>query len=135
MNVVNTVFEAPASGANVGTGVEAPAAVINSDVSNIWSDDDDGIISCEEDDDIEVHGDNDSVAIHTTSAVGVDANHASPPDVHSRGFTVEQYCETKLLKILNDKQVPHGTYKEILEWSSEAKRMKYSFEPTRQFRK
>ena len=47
------------------------------------------------------------------------------------GFTVEQYCETRLLKILNDRQVPHNTYKEILEWSRDAKRMKYSFEPTR----
>ena len=52
-------------------------------------------------------------------------------NVEKLGFTVNQYCETELLKILNDKHVPHGIYQDVLEWSRRAKRMKYSFEPTR----
>lgn len=47
------------------------------------------------------------------------------------GFTINQYCETELLKILNDNHVPHGVYKEVLEWAHRAKRMKYAFQPTR----
>jgi hypothetical protein len=46
-------------------------------------------------------------------------------------FTVEQFTETKLLKILNDAAAPHFLYQNILNWASEAKRNKYSFCPTR----
>ena len=109
------------------TIVEAPEEVINSDISIIWSEDDDGSI-LEEDENNEDE-ENNSVAIDTHHLVG--ANPIPHPDMDRLGFTVEQYCETRLLKILNDKQVPHSTYKEILEWSRDAKRMKYSFEPTR----
>ena len=115
---------------NAVTVVEAPASFVNSDISNIWSDDDEGSI-LEEGEDNDANGENDSVAIDTPAPVCVDANCMPHPDVRRHGFTVEQYCETRLLKILNDKQVPHSTYKEILEWSRDAKRMKYSFEPTR----
>jgi hypothetical protein len=47
-------------------------------------------------------------------------------------YTVEQFTETKLLKILNDAAVPHVLYQDILSWASEAKRNKYSFCPTHQ---
>ena len=80
-----------------------------------------------------VHSDNDS-----TIAFNQDESHASSlndenkfenvlDDVHWQpadvidasklGFTVNQCCETELLKILNDKHVPHGIYQDVLEWS------------------
>ena len=85
----------------------------------------------EEGEDNDTNGENDSVAIDTPAPVCVDANRMPHPDVHRHGFMVEQYYKTRLLKFLNNKQVPHSTYKDILEWSHDAKRMKYSFEPTR----
>ena len=51
-------------------------------------------------------------------------------DSKKMGFSIDQYCETELLKILNDKQAPHGMYQQVLEWSCRAKRMRYSFEPS-----
>ncbi len=109
---------------NAHTVVEAPDSVVNSDISNIWSDDDTNSSILGADDSVS----NDSGAVGSDESD--DANILPPPDVRRHGFTVEQYCETRLLKILNDKQVPHSTYNEILEWSRDAKRMKYSFEPT-----
>ena len=52
------------------------------------------------------------------------------PDFEKIGFSRDQYIETELLKILNDNQVPHGMYQDVIEWSTRAKRMKYSFEPS-----
>ena len=51
-------------------------------------------------------------------------------DTSELGFTVNQCCETELLKILNDKHVPHGIYQDVLEWSQRSKRMNHSFEST-----
>ena len=56
---------------------------------------------------------------------------AAMPKESSHGFTIDQYCETDLAKLLNDKHVPHGLYQDVLEWAHKAKRMKYSFEPKR----
>ena len=53
------------------------------------------------------------------------------PKESSYGFTIDQYCETDLAKLLNDKHVPHGLYQDVLEWAHKAKRMKYSFKPKR----
>ena len=77
------------------TIVEAPEEVINSDISIIWSEDDDGSI-LEEDENNEDE-ENNSVAIDTDHPVG--ANPIPHPDMDRLGFTVEQYCETRLLKI------------------------------------
>eukprot|EP00546_Thalassionema_frauenfeldii_P003957 CAMPEP_0178923108 /NCGR_PEP_ID=MMETSP0786-20121207/16534_1 /TAXON_ID=186022 /ORGANISM="Thalassionema frauenfeldii, Strain CCMP 1798" /LENGTH=266 /DNA_ID=CAMNT_0020597563 /DNA_START=97 /DNA_END=897 /DNA_ORIENTATION=+ len=60
-----------------------------------------------------------------------DISSVAMPKVSSHGFTVDQYCETDLAKLLNDKHVPHGLYQDILQWACRAKRMKYSFEPKR----
>ena len=60
-----------------------------------------------------------------------DISSVAMPKVSSHGFTVDQYCETDLAKLLNDKHVPHGLYQDILQWACKAKRMKYSFEPKR----
>ena len=105
----------------------------NSDLSIVWSDegsDDDEINSNDE-----LEEDNVNEEINLNSPVS--SHNAGGPttidiqDIGQLGFTVNQYCETKLLKILNDKQVPHGLYKDVLEWSRDAKRMKYEYEPTR----
>lgn len=105
----------------------------NSDLSIVWSDegsDDDEINSNDE-----LEEDNVNEEINLNSPVS--SHNAGGPttidiqDIGQLGFTVNQYCETKLLKILNDKQVPHGLYKDVLEWSHDAKRMKYEYEPTR----
>ena len=39
----------------------------------------------------------------------------STPVASSHGFTVDQFCETDLLKILNDRQAPHGMCQETLD--------------------
>ena len=52
----------------------------------------------------------------------------------THGFTVDEYCETDLAKLLNDKHVPHGLCQDVLEWARKAKRMKHSFEPKRETR-
>jgi hypothetical protein len=100
--------------------------------SDVWSDDD--VLNCnasisEEDEIIAERDYNDVVAVPAASKIG------DHQEISRLGFTVDQHCETKLLKILNDKKVPHSTYPEILEWCREAKKMKYSFEPRRTQRK
>ena len=99
-----------------------------SDLSLVHSEDDSTVNSIQEDES------------HASSLNDEDVQEVVSDDVHpgaeiidagKLGFTVNQYCETELLKILNDKHVPHGIYQDVLEWSRRAKRMKYSFEPAR----
>lgn len=71
-----------------------------------------------------------SYASHCTNATSNGLTAVMPKE-SSHGFTVDQYCETDLAKLLNDKHVPHGLYQEVLEWAHKAKRLKYSFEPKR----
>jgi hypothetical protein len=49
--------------------------------------------------------------------------------------TVNDYVETKLLKILEDANVPHFLYQDALNWGSEAKARGYTFESERTIRK
>jgi hypothetical protein len=49
--------------------------------------------------------------------------------------TVNVYVETKLLKILEDANVPHFLYQKVLNWGSKAKARGYAFEPERTIRK
>ena len=65
------------------------------------------------------------------SDVASDCSDVPVPKESSHGFTIDQYCETDLAKLLNDKQVPHGLYQDVLQWAHKAKRMKYSFKPKR----
>ena len=105
----------------------------NSDLSIVWSDD--GSDDDESNSNVESQEENVNEKINLNSFVS--SNNAGSPtvmdiqDIGQLGFTVNQYCETKLLKILNDKQVPHSLYKDVLEWSRDAKRMKYAYDPTR----
>jgi hypothetical protein len=41
--------------------------------------------------------------------------------------TVDDHAEIKLLKILEDVNVPHYLFKDILEWAAETKARGYSF--------
>ena len=43
--------------------------------------------------------------------------------------TVSDFVETKLLKILEDANVPHFVYQDILNWGCDAKASGYKFEP------
>jgi hypothetical protein len=43
--------------------------------------------------------------------------------------TVNNYVETKLLKILEDANIPHFLYQDVLNWGYEAKARGYTFEP------
>jgi hypothetical protein len=43
--------------------------------------------------------------------------------------TVNDYVETKLLKMLEDANVPHFLYQAVLNWGSEAKARGCTFEP------
>ena len=81
------------------------------------------------DGDMEPH-DTQSNSAHCTDEASNDSPAAMPKE-SSHGFTVDQYCETDLAKLLNDKHVPHGLYQDVLQWARKAKRMKYSFEPKR----
>jgi hypothetical protein len=45
--------------------------------------------------------------------------------------TINDFVETKLLKILEDASVPHFLYEDILNWGCDAKSSGYGFEPTR----
>ena len=117
--------------------VETAVEVVNSDLSIIWSDEEDDAVQLNdsvsegEENNPDEGNVGESIAEHHDVASANPVFFSDTTGTAGLGFTVEQYCETKLLKILNDKQVPHGTYKEILDWSRDAKRMKYSFEPTR----
>ena len=44
-------------------------------------------------------------------------------------YTVSNYAETKLLKMLDDANAPHFLYNDILEWASDIKAKGYPFEP------
>jgi hypothetical protein len=48
---------------------------------------------------------------------------------HQAGVThtVEDHAKTKLLKILDDANVPHYLFMDILEWYADAKARGYSF--------
>ena len=74
---------------------------------------------------------NQSNASCLTDGTSIGCSLAVMPKLSSHGFTIDQYCETDLAKLLNDKHVPHGLYQDILEWAHRAKRMKYSFQPKR----
>lgn len=67
---------------------------------------------------------------HSSDMTSVCSNIDMPKE-SSLGFTIDQYCETDLAKLLNDKHVPHGLYQDVLQWAHKAKRMRYSFEPKR----
>jgi hypothetical protein len=54
---------------------------------------------------------------------------------HGVNHTVNNYVETKLLKILEDANVPHFLYQDVFNWGSEAKARGYNFEPERTTRK
>ena len=100
--------------------------------SDVWSDDD--ALNCndsssKEDETIAKRDHNDVVAVSGASTI------VDHQEISRLGFTVDQHCETKLLKILNDKKVPHSTHQEILEWGCEANKIKHSFEPSRTQRK
>jgi hypothetical protein len=43
--------------------------------------------------------------------------------------TINDFVETKLLKILEDANVPHFLYQDILNWGCDAKSRGYGFEP------
>jgi hypothetical protein len=45
--------------------------------------------------------------------------------------TINNFVETKLLKILEDANVPHFLYQDILNWGCDAKSSGYGFEPAR----
>ena len=45
--------------------------------------------------------------------------------------TVDEYAEIKLLKMMNDGNVPHYLFKDVLEWAANSKQRGYSFQPTR----
>ena len=49
-------------------------------------------------------------------------------------YTNEQLQETKLLKILNDANVPHFLFKQLTNWASEASESGYDFHPGRMSR-
>ena len=49
--------------------------------------------------------------------------------------TVSDFVETKLLKILEDANVPHFVYQDILNWGCDANASGYKFEPERTTRK
>jgi hypothetical protein len=49
--------------------------------------------------------------------------------------TVSNFVKTKLLKILEDANVPHFVYQDILNWGCDAKASGYKFEPERTTRK
>jgi hypothetical protein len=48
--------------------------------------------------------------------------------------TVDDHAEIKLLKILDDVNVPHYLFKDILDWSADAKACGYAFRPNRRSR-
>jgi hypothetical protein len=48
--------------------------------------------------------------------------------------TVDDHAELKLIKILDDTNVPHYLFKDILDWSADAKARGYAFHPTRRSR-
>jgi hypothetical protein len=54
---------------------------------------------------------------------------------HGVNHTVNDYVETKLLKILEDANVLHFLYQDVLNWGSKAKARGYTFEPERTTRK
>ena len=45
--------------------------------------------------------------------------------------TVDEYAEIQLLKMMNDGNVPHYLFKDVLEWAADSKRRGYLFQPTR----
>ena len=103
--------------------------VKNDDSLTAWSDDDEIDIDGQlEEEDVNEEGDHNQLVL--LCDLGPPSPIIDSKDVGQLGFTVAQFCETKLLKLLNDKQVPHSLYKDVLEWSCNAKRLKYSFEPT-----
>jgi hypothetical protein len=76
-------------------------------------------------------------AAETEMDVGQCLDTGSFTNVHAvasqRGVnhTINDFVETKLLKILEDANVPHFLYQEILNWGCDAKSSGYGFEPTR----
>jgi hypothetical protein len=54
---------------------------------------------------------------------------------HGVQRTVSDFVETKLLKILEDANVPHFVYQDILNWGCDAKASGYKFELERTTRK
>jgi hypothetical protein len=48
--------------------------------------------------------------------------------------TINDFVETKLLKISEDDNVPHFLYQDILNWGCDAKSSGYGFEPARTMR-
>jgi hypothetical protein len=50
---------------------------------------------------------------------------------HGVSLTINDFVETKLLKILEDANVPHFLYQDILNWGCDAKSSGYGFEPAR----
>ena len=49
-------------------------------------------------------------------------------------FTPTQLAETKLLKILNDCNAPHGLYNQVMHWLSFCRRIGYNFEASTEHR-
>jgi hypothetical protein len=54
---------------------------------------------------------------------------------HGVQHTVSDFVETKLLKILEDTNVPHFVYQDILNWGCDTKASGYKLEPERTTRK
>ena len=53
------------------------------------------------------------------------------PTTLTKPHTTAQFHETKLLHILDTAGVPHGLYKQILDWAKAAKQDNYNFLPER----
>ena len=109
--------------------VNQSTCVKNDDSLTAWSDDDEIDIDGQlEEEDINEEGDHNQLVL--SHALGTPSPIIDSKDVGQLGFTVAQFCEIKLLKLLNDEQVPQSLHKDVLEWSRNAKRLKCSFEPT-----
>ena len=106
-----------------------PPKVLEMPQNNFTFSSNDSNCSMITEDDTEPH-DAQSNSSHFTDKTSNDKPVAMPKK-SSYGFTIDQYCETDLAKLLNNKHVPHGLYQDVLEWACKAKRMKYSFEPKR----
>ena len=96
-----------------------------------------------EDDIVVVDDDDTSVDTRSTTIQPFDFENVNsatyyPQAVDSRltfVFTTSDYIETQLLQILNNANVPHYLYEQIMNWTRAAHNAKYNFQPKRLKRK
>ena len=55
--------------------------------------------------------------------------HLQPAQLSAGAFTTNHLMEVNLLKLLNDMNAPHTSFKDVMEWAQEANARGYQFQP------